>query len=85
MNNKLFCFALLSLAVTSCTSFQTQFSTQINDSPATIDCYSGGKQILKAETVGKPVSEQNSDGYLFKNKATGKLVEISADCIIIYK
>lgn len=85
MKNRLFCLALLSLVITSCASFRTKFSTQISDSPATINCYSGGKQILKAETVGKPVSEENSDGYLFKDKTTGKLIEISADCIIIYK
>lgn len=85
MKSKLFCCVLLSLVTTGCTSFQTRVSTQISDSPATISCYSGGKQILEAETVGKPVSENNSDGYLFKDKATGKLVEISADCIIVYK
>lgn len=34
---------------------------------------------------GKVVSEKNSDGYFFNDKATGKLIEVSGPVIITQK
>jgi hypothetical protein len=47
-----------------------------------ITCYSGGKVIYTGQTSGKLENESNSNGFYFKDKNTGKLIEIEADCII---
>lgn len=47
-----------------------------------IVCYSGGKLIYKGHSTGKINSEENSDGYYFKEQGTGKLVEVSGNCIL---
>jgi len=51
---------------------------------ATIKCYSGTKLIYEGESTGKISSEENSDGYSFVEKSTGKLVEVSGNCVIRY-
>ncbi len=71
-----------------CSSWRTSFSRSISDVSnrnARITCYSGGQVIFSGETDGKVISEENSDGYVFINKKTGKLMEVSGDCIIKYK
>ncbi|MDJ0715196.1 MAG: hypothetical protein QNJ54_13395 [Prochloraceae cyanobacterium] len=71
-----------------CSSWRTSFSRTVSDVSnrnANIICYSGGKLIFSSETDGKVISEQNSDGYVFINKKTGKLTEVSGDCVIKYK
>ncbi len=85
MKHKLIFYIILFVSTTGCTSSLTRISTRLTDRPATIICYSGGKEILATETEGKPLSEQNSDGYLFRDKTTGRLVEVSADCVITYQ
>lgn len=47
-----------------------------------IVCYSGGKMIYKGNSTGKINSEQQSDGYYFKEQGTGKLIEVSGNCIL---
>jgi len=51
---------------------------------AEIKCYSGAKLIYQGESTGKISSEESSDGYSFIEKKTGKLVEVSGNCIIRY-
>lgn len=51
----------------------------------TIQLYSGGKLIGTWNSTGKVSSEKNSDGYFFKDKLTGNLIEISGDIIITTK
>lgn len=57
-----------------------------SNNPAYIECYSGGKLIYKAHTIGKVSSERGSDGYVFRvwNKKTKKpkIMEVSGECII---
>ncbi len=73
-----FCGAILS----GCTDADNaKFSTFNN--PQHIQCYSGGKLIYEGDSTGKVLNEDRSDGYYFKDKATDKLVEISADCIFM--
>lgn len=48
----------------------------------TVSCYSGSKLIYKGVSSGKVLSEESSDGYYFKEKKTGKLMEVSGNCII---
>lgn len=52
-------------------------------SPATIICYSGGKLIYRGRSTGRVKSPSNSDGYLFKDAKTGKLTEVSGNCVIV--
>lgn len=51
-------------------------------SPADISCYSGGKIIYQGRSTGKVATVQNSDGWEFKDAATGKFVRISGQCVI---
>ena len=51
---------------------------------AHIKCYSGGKVIFEGTSSGKVLSEKDSDGYFFKDKATGSMLEVSGDCVIRY-
>lgn len=54
-------------------------------SPAAIQCYSGGVLIYKGRSTGKVGSEENSDGYYFRDKKTNRPMEVSGDCIIVYE
>ena len=47
-----------------------------------ITMYSGGIPVKTWVSTGKVYSEGSSDGYYFKDKATGKLIEISGDVVI---
>ena len=48
----------------------------------TVRCYSGGTVIYEGTASGKVLSEDSSDGYYFKDKATGRLMEVSGNCVI---
>lgn len=41
--------------------------------------YSGGVKIGEWISNGRVLSQKDSDGYFFQDKATGKLLEISGD------
>ncbi len=47
-----------------------------------IKCYSGGVVIYESTSTGKVTSPENSDGYQFKSAETGRLTEVSGECII---
>jgi len=47
-----------------------------------VEMYSGGQLVRSWISTGKVNSEQGSDGYYFKDKATGKLVEVAGDIVI---
>ena len=51
---------------------------------ARVKCYSGTKLIYDGKSTGKISSAAHSDGYLFKDAATGELVEISGNCVLTY-
>ena len=52
---------------------------------ASVKCWSGTKVIYEGTSTGKVQSEADSDGYFFKDKATGKLMEVSGNCVITYE
>lgn len=54
-------------------------------STAFVRCYSGGILIYEGESEEKPISEQDSDGYSFVEKDTGKLLDIVYTHRIHYK
>lgn len=76
-----------SLLFTGCSSFNSNWQRKvanITNENTLVKCYSGGQLILDVESKGKPLSEENSDGYYFFTKE-GKFIEVNADCIFIYK
>lgn len=76
-----------SLLFTGCSSFNSSWQRKvanITNENTLVKCYSGGQLILDVESKGKPLSEENSDGYYFFTKE-GKFIEVNADCTFIYK
>lgn len=51
---------------------------------AHVICYSGGRVIFDGRSTGKVGSENQSDGYYFRDVADGMLKEVSGDCVITY-
>jgi hypothetical protein len=47
-----------------------------------VEMYSGGVKVREWTASGKVQSEEQSDGYYFNDKETGKLVEVSGDVVI---
>ena len=47
-----------------------------------IKCYSGERLIYEGTSTGKVASESQSDGYFFTEKGTGKLMQVSGNCVI---
>lgn len=47
-----------------------------------VEMYSGGVLVRSWISTGKVGSEAESDGYYFKDKTTGKLVEVAGDVVI---
>jgi hypothetical protein len=79
--NKAGTLGLLVILVSGCTDARWSKLTQFGGAQE-ITCYSGGQQIYHGFSTGKVLSEEGSDGYYFEEQGTGKVVEISADCII---
>ena len=77
---------LLSMACTSCAGWQNGLQRNVNNfinKPASIQCFSGGKEILKEKTNGKVTDDPDSDGFFYRRE-NGEFVEVSADCIFTY-
>ncbi len=78
---------LILLTIVGCSSWQSgweRFSANVANKGATVKCYSGGQLIYESRTNIKPISEEDSDGYFFRDAKTGNFIEVSADCIFIY-
>lgn len=61
-----------------------RFGNDITNKPATVTCFSGGKEILSTTTIGKVTDAPSSDGFFFQDK-DGSFKEVVADCISTYK
>jgi len=79
--NKVYVLFFVLLSSLACTDTFMAGVSAYGD-PATIECYSGNKLIYKGESTGKVSSPAQSDGYRFMEKATGRLVEVSGNCVI---
>lgn len=53
--------------------------------PARITCHSGGRVILDDVSDGKVQSSKEEPGYYYSSKTTGKLIEVSGDCVIDHR
>ena len=79
--------ALMALATTalfafaSCTDAQRAKVGGLGDE-FKVEMYSGGKLVRTWTSTGKVSNEKNTDGYYFKDKDTGKLIEVSGDVVI---
>lgn len=76
-------FILILIIAAGCTDAQYEKITKLGD-PARVTCYSGGEVIYDDYSTGAISNEEGTDGYYFKEKSSGELVEISADCIFRY-
>ena len=47
-----------------------------------VEMYSGGQKVREWTSSGKVLSEEGSDGYYFKDKDSGKLIEVAGDVVI---
>lgn len=75
--------ALMGALFSGCSDAQMGKLTSLG-SEAKVVCFSGGVQIYAGCSTGKVASEQNSDGYYFRDKKSGRNVEISGNCVIDY-
>ena len=81
MKNKIIVIAISVLTLSSCTDAQRAKVGGLNDE-FKIELFSGGKMVREWTSTGKANNEDSSDGYYFKCKDTGKLIEVSGDVVI---
>jgi len=75
----------ISYLVVSCTDAQRSKIGGLGDE-FTIELLNCDGTIARSyESTGKVSSEQESDGYFFKDKASGKLIEVTGTIIITKK
>ncbi len=74
---------IAAIFMASCTDASCAGLAAYGDS-AEVKCYSGAKLIYDGSSTGKIKSAQSSDGYIFKDAATGELVEVSGNCVLKY-
>jgi hypothetical protein len=74
------CLVVVSLVFVGCGAAGMERSFGMGN--CTIEMYSGGKLVQTWESSGRVKSEDNSDGWYFRDKATGKLVIVTGDVVI---
>lgn len=74
-------FVIAALILTACTDGNMAKIGALGDA-GDIVCYSGGQVIYSGRSTGKIASEQQSDGWFFKDSKTGKLIRVSGDCVV---
>lgn len=47
-----------------------------------VELYSGGEMVRSWISTGKPVNEEQSDGFYFCDSATNKVVRVTGDIVI---
>lgn len=72
---------IASFSSTSCTDAKRAKVGGLGDQ-FKVEMYSGGKLVREWTSTGKVSIEEGTDGYYFKDKDTGKLIEVSGDVII---
>jgi hypothetical protein len=72
---------LFLLALLACTDAERAQHAAFGE-PGHITCYSGGQVIYDGDSTGRIESEQRSDGWLFMDAKTRRLVRVSGDCVV---
>ncbi len=73
---------IAALTLAGCTDAGMANFTTLGSS-ADVTCYSGGKITYDGSSTGKVKTTQDSDGWEFVDKATGKFMRVSGDCVIM--
>lgn len=79
----LFIAMLMTLGLAGCTE-RGMASWEAYGSDAHVICYSATEVIYEGRSEGRVFSTDSSDGYQFRDSATGKLTEVSGNCVITY-
>ena len=82
MRNLFFMVVVISFSIFGCTDAERQKYNSFG-SEHSVKCWSGSTIIFEGTASGKVISEEASDGYYFEDKATGKLTEVSGNCVIV--
>lgn len=69
-------FALVGCTDTTLSSFEAL------GKPGTINCWSGTQQIYSGRSTGKIMTVTNSDGWEFREAATGDFIRVTGACLI---
>lgn len=77
--------AVLLFTFTGCTDAEWDSIIGKLNNPAKITCYSGNIKISEGYSTGAVMSAKQSDGYQYRNKTTGKFMEVSGNCVIEYE
>lgn len=72
---------LIVLAMAGCTSAERAKYTSFGHRHR-VQLYSGGKVAAEWTSKGRPMNEEESDGYYFSDVETGQVVEVSGDIVI---
>lgn len=72
---------LLAVFLTACTDADKGNFFSLG-SPGHVTCYSGQMVIYEGDSTGKIQTVRNSDGWEFKDAATGKFIRVSGPCVI---
>ena len=77
-------FAMITIVVLSIANCREATKAQWSalGSDGHIKCYSGGQLIYEGISNGKISTENQSDGWFFKDKKSGGLIRVSGDCLI---
>jgi hypothetical protein len=81
MYKKLFASSILAMLLSS-GCYQARFDRATTFSDYKVEMYSGGELVRTWETSGKVISDGDDVTSYFKDKETGKLIEVSGDIVI---
>ena len=82
MYKKFFKCSILASAILTTGCYQARFDRATTWTDYRVEMYSGGELVRTWDTSGKVISDSDDVTSYFKDKKTGKLVEISGDIVI---
>lgn len=76
--------ALIALALSGCSeTYRARVERQFTDKPSTIKCLHFGEVLYEGRTKGKVEADENGR-ITFVEAATGRLVAVEGECVVIY-
>jgi hypothetical protein len=83
MNKSIACLLALA-ALAGCTDAKWQKATRYGDA-ARVTCYTANGVFFDDFSTGAVSKEESgADGYFFVSQATGRLTEVTGDCVVDY-
>lgn len=80
---KLIIIAACALALSACTQAQSEYTFNYGK-PGRVTCYHATGAYFDDFSTGKIAKHNESDGFYFVSESTGRLVEVTGDCVIDY-